>query len=97
MHRPPCSEVLDMDWVARLLDMTEHQLRGMLHRDNKDAETWFPEMLQRLRELEYPEMVVFEQEEHMHYTIAVPLNYDVEILFKKSNVSWQSKNGRGLG
>ena len=74
--------------------MTEGQLRRMLHRDNKHYKVWFPEMLQRLREHGYPEMVVFEHLDTMHYTIAVPLDYEMEIVVRDTGMTWKTRNGR---
>jgi hypothetical protein len=94
MQREPKHECLDLEWVARTLDMTVYQLKSMLHRDNNQSDVWLPDMLNRLREQGYPEMVIFEQGEHMHYTVANPLDYHMEIVMKKSGMSWTSKNGR---
>jgi hypothetical protein len=64
----------------------------MLHRDNKQPDIWFHEMLQRLREMGYPEMVVFEHNGVMHYTVAEALIYKMEVVDKNSGYSWTTSN-----
>jgi hypothetical protein len=45
-----------------------------------------------LREMGYPEMVVFEHNGVMHYTVAEALIYKMEVVDKNSGYSWTTSN-----
>jgi hypothetical protein len=92
LQKPPVRERLDIAWIAKQLSITVEQLTTMLHRDNKQPDIWFHEMLQRLREMGYPEMVVFEHNGVMHYTVAEALIYKMEVVDKNSGYSWTTSN-----
>ena len=85
---------ISMEWVAKTLSMSVAQVNRMLHRDNKDSDVWFPDMLRRLREQGWPEAIVFEHRNALHYTIAYPLDYEMEVVFARTPIRYFTRNSR---
>lgn len=85
---------ISMEWVAERLSVSVGQVRRMLHRENVDSDSWLPDMLCRLREQGYPEMIVFEQHGVMHYTTAKPLDYEMEVVFARTPIRYITRNSR---
>lgn len=85
---------ISMSWAAQTLSITEAQLRTILHRDNKDSKRWLPDMLERLREQGYPELILFEQCGDLHYTYAKRLDFTFEVVYARTPMRFSRSSGR---